>query len=105
MPGCTVGRRRRGRRASGGPSPSGGRGCHGRGRGGGGRGGGRTVRYKEVICLWRVLGPEVPVKAVVAEVEGYTKRFTLVSSATELTGLQLLELFCAQFRAGGSYSA
>jgi hypothetical protein len=56
------------------------------------------VRYKEVVCLWRVPGPDVPVKAVVAEVAGYTKRFTLVGSATDLTGLQLLELFCARFR-------
>ena len=30
----------------------------------------REVRYKEVVCLWRVLGPETKVKAVVAEVEG-----------------------------------
>jgi DDE superfamily endonuclease len=58
----------------------------------------RTVRYKEVVCLWRVAGPTVAVKAVVAEVEGYRKRFTLVSSATDLTGLQLVELFCARFR-------
>jgi len=58
----------------------------------------RTVRYKEVVCLWRVAGPAVVVKAVVAEVEGYRKRFTLVSSATDLTGLQLVELFCARFR-------
>jgi hypothetical protein len=58
----------------------------------------RQVRYKEVICLWRVLGHDVPVKAVVVEVEGYDKRFTLVSSATELSGLQLVELFCARFR-------
>ena len=58
----------------------------------------RKVRYKEVICLWRVLGHDVPVKAVVAEVEGYGKRFTLVSSAVELTGLQIVELFCARFR-------
>jgi hypothetical protein len=58
----------------------------------------RTVRYKEVECLWRVAGPAVPVKAVVAHVEGYRKRFTLVSSATDLTGLQLVELFCARFR-------
>ncbi len=58
----------------------------------------REVRYKEVVCLWRVAGPGVPVKAVVAEVEGYTRRFTLVSSATDLTGLQLVELFCARFR-------
>jgi hypothetical protein len=58
----------------------------------------RKVRYKEVICLWHVLGHDVPVKAVVAELEGYRKRFTLVSSATELTGLQIVELFCARFR-------
>jgi hypothetical protein len=45
-----------------------------------------------------VAGPLVKVKAVVAEVEGYKKRFTLVSSARELTGLQLLEIFCARFR-------
>jgi hypothetical protein len=58
----------------------------------------RQVRWKEVVALWRVAGHQVPVKVVVAEVEGYTKRFTLVSSAIDLTGLQLLELFCARFR-------
>jgi DDE superfamily endonuclease len=58
----------------------------------------RRVRYKEVVCLWRVLGHDVLVKAVVAEVEGYKKRFTLVCSATELSGLQVVELFCARFR-------
>jgi DDE superfamily endonuclease len=58
----------------------------------------RKVSWKEVVCLWRVVGHEVPVKAVVAKVEGYKKRFTPVSSAVELTGLQLVELFCARFR-------
>ncbi len=58
----------------------------------------REVRYKEVVCLWRVLGHDVPVKAVVAQVEGYAKRFTLVTSALDLTGLQAVELFCARFR-------
>ena len=58
----------------------------------------RQVRWKEVLCLWRVSGPSVLVKAVVAEVEGYRKRFTLVSSAHDLTGLQLLEIFAARFR-------
>jgi hypothetical protein len=58
----------------------------------------RRVRWKEVSCLWRVLGPDVPVKAVVAEVEGYRKRFTLVTSAVGLTGLQAVELFCARYR-------
>jgi hypothetical protein len=58
----------------------------------------RTVRWKEVVCLWRVLGHETKVKAVVAQVEGYTKRFTLVCTARELTGVQIVELFCARFR-------
>ncbi len=58
----------------------------------------RKVRWKEIVCLWRVRGHEVPVKAVVACVEGYTKRFTLVTSAVELTGLQMVELFAARFR-------
>jgi hypothetical protein len=58
----------------------------------------RRVRWKEVVCLWRVLGATVPVKAVVAEVEGYRKRFTLVTSALDLTGLQAVELFGARFR-------
>jgi len=58
----------------------------------------RQIRWKEIICLWRVAGHEVPVKAVVARVEGYKKRFTLVSSAVELTGLQMVELFAARFR-------
>jgi len=58
----------------------------------------RVVQYKEVGCLWRVLGHDVPVKAVVAKVEGYQKRFTLVTSATQLSGLQVVELFCARFR-------
>jgi hypothetical protein len=58
----------------------------------------RKVLWKEVVCLWRVSGHEVPVKAVVAKVEGDKKRFTLVTSAVELTGLQLVELFAARFR-------
>ena len=40
----------------------------------------RKVRWKEAVCLWKVSGADVKVKAVVAEVEGYRKRFTLVSS-------------------------
>ena len=58
----------------------------------------RTVEYKELLCLWRVLGHEVPVRAVVAKVEGYSKRFTLVTSAIDLSGLQMVEMFCARFR-------
>jgi hypothetical protein len=58
----------------------------------------RKVEYKEVVGLWGVLGHDVPVKMVVAKVEGYRKRFTLVCSATDLSGLQIVELFCARFR-------
>jgi hypothetical protein len=58
----------------------------------------RAVQYKEVVCLWRVLGHDVSVKAVVAKVAGCRKRFTLVSSATDLSGLQIVELFAARFR-------
>jgi hypothetical protein len=58
----------------------------------------REVVYKELLCLWRVLGHDVVVKAVVARVEGYRKRFTLVGSATDLSGLQMVEIFCARFR-------
>jgi hypothetical protein len=58
----------------------------------------RHVRYKEVVCLWRVLGHDAVVKAVVAHVEGYKKRFTLVTSASDLSGLQVVEVFCARFR-------
>jgi hypothetical protein len=58
----------------------------------------RQVRYKEGLCQWRVLGHDPLVKALVAWVEGYKKRFTLVCSATELSGLQGVELFCARFR-------
>ena len=58
----------------------------------------RKVRWKEVVGLWRVVGHEVPVKAVVACVEGYRERFTLVTSAVELTGREVVELFAARFR-------
>jgi len=58
----------------------------------------RGVRYKEVLCLWRVLGHGVTVKAVVAGVEAYKKRFLLISSATDLSGLALVEIYAARFR-------
>ena len=58
----------------------------------------RAVRSKEVVCLWRVMGHDVSVKAMIAEVEGYRQRFTLVCSATGLSGLAMVEIFCARFR-------
>jgi len=58
----------------------------------------RPVRWKEVFGLWRVAGHQVVVLAVVAHVAGYKKRFTLVTTAALLSGLQVVELFCARFR-------
>jgi hypothetical protein len=58
----------------------------------------REIRYKEVLCCWRALGPDIVVKAVVARVAGYKELFTLLSTATELTGLQVVEIFCARSR-------
>ena len=89
-----------------GRGPSGGSGCRRRGRAAAGpavgrtappsstAGGGRSAGRRWCACGGS-LGRQVPVKAVVAKVEGYKKRFTLVSSAVELSGLQLVELFSA----------
>ena len=57
----------------------------------------RTIRWKEISACGGCWG-EVPVKAIVAYVEGYKERYTLVTSAVELTGLQMVELFTARFR-------
>jgi hypothetical protein len=45
-----------------------------------------------------VLGHDVTVKAVVAEVEGYKKRFLLLCSATDLSGVAMVEIYAARFR-------
>jgi hypothetical protein len=61
----------------------------------------RTICGTEIVCSWRVLGWEVAVKVVVADLGGYSERFTLVTSARELTGLRMVELFAARFRHEG----
>jgi hypothetical protein len=58
----------------------------------------RWVRWKERWALWHVTGPDRVVKVVVAEIEGYRERFTLVTTAVTLSGAQVVELFCARFR-------
>jgi hypothetical protein len=58
----------------------------------------RRVEWKEALCYWRPLGHDMPVKVIVAKVEGYKKRFIMLCSATELSGVQVAELFCARFR-------
>jgi hypothetical protein len=58
----------------------------------------RQVRWKERCALWHVTGADRVVKVVVAEIEGYRERFTLVTTAVTLSGVQVVELFCARFR-------
>ena len=58
----------------------------------------RTVRWTSRRCLWHSAGPTHPVMVVIAEVEGYTKRWTLVTSSERLTGLEVVEVFAARFR-------
>ena len=61
-------------------------------------GSGRSRWKEQVLPCGGSLGAEVPVKVVVAEVEGYRQRFYLVSSATELTGVEMVEGFAGRFR-------
>jgi hypothetical protein len=58
----------------------------------------RPVRWKEQLCCWRALGHDIVVKVVLARVEGYQELFTLLCTATELTGLQVVEIFAARSR-------
>ena len=64
--------------------------------GGSGRSAGRRSDPPRRRVPGKVL--ELPVQAVVAYVEGYKKRFTLVTSATGLSGLEMVELFAVRFR-------
>jgi hypothetical protein len=58
----------------------------------------RTFRCKAVDCRWSVSGPDVPVRALVFEVEGYDKPWFIVTSALDLTAAQVLEAYAARFR-------
>jgi hypothetical protein len=58
----------------------------------------REIRYKEALCCWRALGHDVVVKVVLARVEGYKELFTLLCTATQLTALAVVEIFCARSR-------
>ena len=72
-----------------------------RGRWSGPWAGGRRLHLWSAAAAGKdggVAGAEVPVKVVVAEVEGYRQRFHLVSSATELTGVEMVEGFAGRFR-------
>lgn len=58
----------------------------------------RRVRWTSCRCLWHSAGAAHPVTVVIAEVEGYTKRWYLVTSSERLGGLQVVEVFAARFR-------
>jgi hypothetical protein len=58
----------------------------------------RQVRYKTRICLWSVSGWTVRVRVVLAEVAGFSKVFTVVSSAVELTAMEILEVYAGRYR-------
>jgi len=58
----------------------------------------RRIRYKKVQCQWSVSGPGERVHAFVFEVEGYDKPWFLVTTALDLSGEQVVEVFAARFR-------
>ena len=55
----------------------------------------RRVRWTSRRCLWHSAGPKHPVTVVIAEVEGYRKRWYLVSPSERLTGLAVVEVLAA----------
>ena len=56
----------------------------------------RAVRWKEQPCIWHVSGPETMVRALVFEIDGEKKLWSLVTSATDLTAEQVLEAFAGR---------
>ena len=61
---------------------------------------GRTRRFraKRLECRWRVSGPDEPVSVLALEVDGYSKPWYLVTSATNLTTSQIAQAYAARFR-------
>jgi hypothetical protein len=58
----------------------------------------RTIRYLMMPCRWSVSGPAEPVHAFVCAVEGYKKPWFLATTALDLSGKQVVEVFAARFR-------
>jgi hypothetical protein len=58
----------------------------------------RKFRCKLVECRWSVSGPDVAVRVLVFEVEGYSKPWFIVTSALDLSAAQVLEAYAARFR-------
>ena len=58
----------------------------------------RPIRYKCVRGQWSVSGPGEQVHAFVFEVQGYDKPWFVVTTALDLSGEQVVEVFAARFR-------
>jgi hypothetical protein len=58
----------------------------------------RQVRWIERRCLWKMAGWRHPVTVVIAEVEGFRKAWSLVTSSDRLTGVEVVEVYAARSR-------
>ena len=57
----------------------------------------RRVRYKRVHAQWHPAGAEARVHAFAFEVEGYSKRWNLVTSDLQLSAGEVVQLYAARF--------
>jgi hypothetical protein len=58
----------------------------------------RTIRWKACPCVWHVSGAKVMIRALVFEVEGQKKPWSLVTSAADLRAEQVVDAFAGRFR-------
>jgi hypothetical protein len=58
----------------------------------------RRFQYKQVRCRWAVSGPELPVHAIVVQMAGYAKPCFLVTTALDLSAVQVVTVWAARFR-------
>lgn len=57
----------------------------------------RRIRYKMILCQWHPAGADARVHAFVFEIEGYKKRWYLLTSDLGLRAEQVLELYAMRF--------
>jgi DDE superfamily endonuclease len=58
----------------------------------------RRFQYKQVRCRWAVSGPQLPVHAFVVQMAGYAKPWFLVTTALDLSAVQVVTVWAARFR-------
>jgi hypothetical protein len=58
----------------------------------------RRFQYKQVRCRWAVSGPQFPVHAFVVQMAGYAKPWFLVTTALDLSAVQVVTVWAARFR-------